>query len=125
MASFIKNRWKGEIESEPDQLMELSDETPSILNNTPNNTMFRNFEFTWENAFYSVLWLGFVAITTLFIFFVASTKYTHKYTLGGSSGTLNITKEIDWSPDETITLDRSIPYEQAIKMVDSLNQTLK
>ena len=125
MASFIKNRWKGEIESEPDQLMELSDETPSILNNTNNNTTPRNFESTRENALYSVLWLAFVAITTLFIFFVASTKYTHKYTLGGSSGTLNITKEIDWSPDETITLDRSIPYEQAIKMVDSLNQTLK
>jgi hypothetical protein len=62
----------------------------------------------------------------LLTIFIISKKYTHAYTLGGSSGgTLKINKEIDWSPDETITLDRNITYGEAIRIVDSLNRTLK
>lgn len=93
--------------------------------NINNNTMFKNFELTWENAFLFLLWVGCSSLLILFISFALANKSTLKYSLSNSAGKLSITKEIDWSADEEIILDRTVSYEQAIKMVEDLNKTIK
>ena len=50
--------------------------------------------------------------------------YLTTYVTTGAS-TPRIIADIDWQADESIYLDRSITYQQAIQMVDSLNATLK
>lgn len=88
--------------------------------------MFRNFNFSWEGMFLSLLWIATALLIIAVGFLCFEKKYTHRYTLSGeSSGSLKICKEIDWAGDEAITLDRSVSYSEAVRLVDSLNHTLK
>ena len=87
--------------------------------------MLKKIEFNWENLFLSLLWLFSALIIVVVAFLCFSTKSTKQYTLGGSGGELLIDKEMEWDFNSQIKLDRSITYWEAIKMVDSLNQTLK
>jgi len=79
----------------------------------------------WEDAFLSILW-GFCLLLAVSIGTCTfSKKYTKKYTLGKEDGCLTITKEREWDMNVEIKLDRSVTYWDAIRMVDSLNKTLK
>ena len=123
MKPFIKKRQMLDIPTQP-QLTENRVIQRFVIPINDTN-MFRNFKFSWEGMFFSLLWTFCLLAIVMLGMFALSKKYTHQYTLGGDSrGTLKITKEIDWSADEGITLDRSVTYSEAIRMVDSLNKTL-
>lgn len=80
---------------------------------------------SWEDAFFFLLWSFCGCIIVLLFAFVLANKQTKMYSLhGDSGGCLQIQKETEWSFDETITLDRSVTYQEAIQMIDSLNKTL-
>lgn len=87
--------------------------------------MFKNYRFEWVDAFLFLLFSLCAAIIIFITLFVTSTKFTHQYSLGVDGKQLTITKEIDWCEDDNILLDRSVTYWEAIRMVDSLNKTLK
>lgn len=87
--------------------------------------MFKNYRFGWEDPFLLLLFaFGAVVLVSLGTC-IYKPKFTHQYSLGDKDGTLTITKEIDWCEDDEIELDRSVTYWEAIRMVDSLNKTLK
>lgn len=79
----------------------------------------------WDDA-----WQALLYATCIFFLFLIGTcslekKYVTGYSLGDDGGALTIVKGIEWYEDETIKLDRSVTYWDAIRMVDSLNATLK
>lgn len=87
--------------------------------------MFKNYEFEWVDAWCFLLWITSASLVLfLFIYWFSNPKLIG-YSLYGCDGQLKIEKQIDWNPDETIQLDRSITYWEAIRMVDSLNATIK
>ncbi len=87
--------------------------------------MFKDFKITWNGAFLLTLWVLSTSLVVLLVVFCCAKKFTHQYTLGDKDGVLTITKEIDWCEDDEIQLDRNITYPEAIRLVDSLNKTLK
>lgn len=87
--------------------------------------MFKNL--SWEDVFYFLLAVaGSCAITAIMIC-VFSKKTTLRYSLGTDHNDQHVViiREVDWCKDDEIQLDRSIPYLDAVKIVDSLNKTLK
>lgn len=66
-------------------------------------------------------------ILGVLILHITSTKRIIEYRLSGeySQGVPRISVNIDNSPDETIQLSPDISWDQAIIMVDSLNNNLK
>lgn len=89
------------------------------------NTMFNNIKPTWEGSFLLLLWLSGLCLIVTLMCFVFAKKFTHRYSLGTTSGGVSITKETNWSADDEIELDRTITYSEAVRLVDSLNKTLK
>lgn len=85
--------------------------------------MFKNWD--WEDAWLSLLWIVAGTSFCAFIFFIVSKKPTTRYSLGENNNHLTIVREIEWFDDDRIELDRSVSYWEAIRMVDSLNKTLK
>lgn len=82
-------------------------------------------DFSREANWFFLLWLTLFSILVILIIFIVAPKPTLRYSLGANGGQLRIMKEVDWSFDEEIPLDRSIGYWDAIHMVDSLNKTIK
>lgn len=82
-------------------------------------------KFNWENAFLSLLWALCLMLMTAFAFFIFTDKTTKGYSLGKDNSSLTITKEIMWDEDDQILLDRNITFSEAVRLVDSLNNTLK
>lgn len=81
--------------------------------------------FNWENAWQALLY-------TVCAFMVISIgaygfhkKYTKAYSLGQTEGKIVIVKEVEWDVDDEIDLDRNVTVSDAIRMVDSLNKTIK
>lgn len=81
----------------------------------------------WEHAFFMLLWILASVLLTVFIMYIFSNKEVVRYTLDSKSDSpqLTIVKEINWDVDSRIMLDRNISYWEAIRIVDSLNATLK
>ena len=79
----------------------------------------------WEDTFLSLLLVVCLSLITLFGAYVLSDKKVIRYSLDTDENSVVIVKEIAWYEDSKIPLDRSITYWDAIKMVDSLNATLK
>jgi hypothetical protein len=80
----------------------------------------------WSNLFMGLLWIFLASLVGLFITYVIVPKHTIGYSLSGNPGTtLAITREIEWYADEDIDLDKTVSYWDAIRMIDSLNNTLK
>lgn len=76
------------------------------------------------------LWesLGYLSLTTLITFVFLGMFNDHnlgKYYLGSTNGIPLICLEVDWNPDKTMKIDRSISYDEAIELVNRLNRTLK
>lgn len=87
--------------------------------------MFKNYRFDWWDAFLALLWLLGLCLISFVAMLCIKKKFTHQYSLGSKDGNLTITKEIDWCEDGEIILDRNVSYWDAIRMIDSLNKTLK
>lgn len=87
---------------------------------------FENFfENIWVEMFYAI---SVISIGTLLVFFfiaIFSTKEIKGYYLSDFEGGLQIMCDIEWIPDNSIRIDRSITYDEAINMVEKLNNTLK
>ena len=126
MKSFIKKlNIKEEIRDLKSTSLQVEINIPQSTNLNNNRTMFSEFELSWNGAFMFLLWISGASLLIIFMMFLVSPKTTQKYTLGTINGKISITKEMNWSIDEEIELDRTITYEHAIKMIDSLNKTLK
>lgn len=85
--------------------------------------MFKNFD--WDDAWQTLLYA-----TCIFIVISIGTcgfhkKWTKAYSLGQSDGKMVIVKEVEWEADDVIDLDRNITVSEAIRLVDSLNKTIK
>lgn len=87
----------------------------------------RNFD--WEDNWDVVLAYLFILFCFVFsvIFIIASVSdhSVKSYYLSNINNELGISKEINWQFDETIELDRSITYDQAIELMNKLNESLK
>lgn len=86
-------------------------------------TMFKNWD--WSDTWMSLLYA--ICIFLLLSLGMCSfhKKETKGYSLGENENHLVIVREIEWWEDDPILLDRSVTYWEAIRMVDSLNKTLK
>lgn len=63
----------------------------------------------------------FTGIILLFIAFTSNHSIRKYYLNGGSSTQLQIGEDINWAPDNFISLDRNISYADAVKLVNELN----
>lgn len=79
----------------------------------------------WDDYWQILLYTICILVVTLVSTCSLSKKYVKAYSLDHIEGTLTIIKEIEWSEDSHIRLDRNVSYWDAIAMVDSLNATLK
>ena len=77
------------------------------------------------------IWYGILISTVSFLLFMAfylvvSPKRTIRYELAGYTpqGIPCINVDIENSPDNTIRLSKEVSWEQAVRMVDSLNAIL-
>lgn len=87
--------------------------------------MFKNYRFNWEDAWLLLLYAIAISIVIVLSSCFLSKKYTKGYSLGGDESSIHIVKEVEWDEDDKIPLDRSVTYEQAIELVERLNQTIK
>lgn len=80
-------------------------------------------EKAWQIFLMAVL----STVLGVIIYFIAAPKHVVRYELGGkySKGIPTINVDIENFGDETIELSKEVTWEQAIHMVDSLNQTIK
>lgn len=86
--------------------------------------IFSNWD--WEDTWLSIFAIFTVLFTfLLFKFFTADHIVRYYYLTGGFTNTLIIRADIDYGEDQSIILDRSITYEQAVDMVERLNGTLR
>lgn len=83
-------------------------------------------ELDWEDAWQAFLYVTAMCAIALLLMLCIHKKYTKQYSLGTNDNhQLTITKEVDWCIDDEIILDRSITYSEAVRLVDSLNKTIK
>lgn len=85
---------------------------------------FENWD--WEDtAFSAVLVIALLIASILWNLTTADHKVRFYYLSGTySDTTLRIRGDIDWGEDETILLDRTVTFEQGLKMVEELNTNL-
>ena len=87
---------------------------------------FENFlDNIWEEMLAAIGILSLAAFSVFFFIAIFSTKEIKGYYLDDTDGSLNISIDINWMPDKSISLDRAITYDEAIEMVERLNNTLK
>lgn len=86
------------------------------------DNLFYNF---WDKMLSLIGVLSVAAFSVFFFIAIFSDKPIRGYHLRGNDGNLKIIIDINWIPDEEIHLDRSITYDEAIEMVQKLNNTLK
>lgn len=84
--------------------------------------MFKNWD--WEDRWMALLYGAIIGVVCMTAFYLFTDKKTIRYSIGGGANDIHIIREIDWYQDETIPIDRSITLSEAVKIVDSLNQTL-
>lgn len=86
-----------------------------------------NFNFDWDDVWQSLAIFGVAAAMILLGMLLTADKQIRYYYLDSSSGSLRIVPDIDWCDDSShaIQLDRSITYEEALKMVSMMNNELK
>lgn len=86
-----------------------------------------NFNFDWDDVWQSLAIFGVAAAMILLGMLLTADKQIRYYYLDSLSGSLRIVPDIDWCDDSShaIQLDRSITYEEALKMVSMMNNELK
>lgn len=72
-----------------------------------------------------IITLIILAIIGLVLVAATADHRVRSYYLGSSEGAPAIKAEINWADDQTIRLDRTMSYEDAVKLVNSLNEGLK
>jgi hypothetical protein len=122
--NFIRRRSTEPVVETPEVQVVVTPQPEQIIQT--NTSMFKNFKPTWEWAFLLMLWITCLAVLIVGTIAIFAKKYTHGYSLGTkSSGVLTITKEMDWTTDDEIVLDRNVSYSEAVRIVDSLNKTIR
>lgn len=85
--------------------------------------------FDWKDDLEYILYYLFILFTLVFfiisVIAILSDHSVKNYYLSNINNELTISKDINWQPDETIELDRSITYDQAIELINKLNESLK
>lgn len=87
--------------------------------------MKKILDFIYDNALNIV---GISALTTFLVFIFMCLFADHKiryYYMTQTSDRITISKDIDWEIDESITLDKTMTYDEALDMLDRLNATIK
>ena len=85
--------------------------------------LFENWDEDNTTYLFIVLFLS--LLLGLFIKQITADHSIKSYYLSGNmDGSLKIMGEVNWAEDDKIILDRSVTYEEAIKMVNDLNATL-
>lgn len=84
----------------------------------------------WNDVWQLLAILSIVTFVAFVSVALIKKKTVFQYSIGNTSNnnpgnTLSITKHVDWFIDDEIILDRSITYLEAIRLVDSLNASLK
>jgi len=89
--------------------------------------MMRNFMVDfWNNLWKTISSIaGVVLIVLVFISLTADHKVRSYYLHQGTASNITIYKDIDWQMDESIVLDRTITYDEALAILERLNKTLK
>lgn len=85
--------------------------------------MFKNWD--WEDRWLALL---FTVIAGAFIgltIWICSNKTTIIYSLGEKNNIPCIIREIDNYEDDIINVDRNIPLDSLVVIIDKLNNTLK
>jgi hypothetical protein len=74
-------------------------------------------------------WFAIIVIATLIgvgVYGITAPKHVVRYELGaGYEGLPAIHVDIENSSDETIRLSKDVTWQQAVQMIDSLNQNLR
>lgn len=82
-------------------------------------------KINWDNLFAG---LGLAALTALlFTGFAAiwEPKTVTGYYLSHEGAGLVIEKDVQWDGNDLIPVDRNIPLSEVVRLIDSLNHTLK
>ena len=83
-------------------------------------------EWDWEDTWQMLLYAVVTFFIGLLLFAITQDHKVRYYYLDGAEGSneVQIKGDINWAQDVNIKIDRTITYEQAINLVDSLNHTL-
>lgn len=86
-----------------------------------------NFNFDWDDVWQSLAIFGVAAGMILLGMVLTADKQIRYYYLDSSGGELKIVPDIDWCDDSShaIQLDRNISYDEALNMVNRMNNELK
>ena len=87
--------------------------------------MFKNTD--WGDVFLGLLFAFLITVVIMITLSFNGDKRTLRYSLSqtGSTAKPAICKEINWSFDEDIILDREISLDSAIRLIEKLNATIK
>ena len=84
-------------------------------------------DWEWDDSWLSLAWIiaAFLVVFT-FIFFAADKRVRYYY-LDEVNGRMAIVPDINWACDGDFAtvLDRDVTYDQAIELVNKLNEGLK
>jgi len=83
-------------------------------------------EHTMSIAFRIILTLMAVVLFIVMVKAITTDHLVRYYYIAGyqSNGSVQIKADIDWDEDKTLTLDRSVTYEEAIEIVTKMNKAL-
>lgn len=79
-----------------------------------------------EGFFLMLAWVaGAIGLWAIVMVLLANGKVLEYRLSQDEHKNLSIEKVVDWREDEDIDLDRNVSYWDAIRMVDSLNKTIR
>jgi hypothetical protein len=86
----------------------------------------KNFMYDFWNNLWKLIGTisGIVLIILIFISLSSDHKVRSYYLHQGSTGIM-IYKDQDWQIDESINLDRTVSYDEALNILERLNKTIK
>lgn len=82
-------------------------------------------KINWENMFTAIGWVALVALLVTGFAAIWEPKTVTGYSLSAVGTGIVIEKNIQWDGDQTIPVDRNMSLSEVVRLIDSLNHTIK